>query len=73
MKAEVREMTREELEQFEKYAVQEEETISIPIKQYTEAIMALQKLNDIKGIAHMDWSDEEECVTIIGAIRTITG
>ena len=55
------------------YAVQEEEKIQIPVRQYTEAIMAIQKLNDIKNVAKMPWDDEEECATIIMAIRAITG
>lgn len=73
MKAEVREMTKEELEQFERYAVQKEVEIPMPIKQYVDAIMAIQKLNDIKNVAHMNWDDEEDCATIIEAIKAITG
>lgn len=73
MKAEVREMTKEEFEQFERYAVQEEEKIPMPVRQYVEAIMAIQKLDDIKKVAHMDWDDEEDCATIIEAIKAITG
>lgn len=66
-------MTKEELEQFERYTVQAEESIQIPVRQYADAIMAIQKLNDIKNIANLSWDCEEECETIVCAIRAITG
>ena len=55
------------------YAVQEEEQIQIPVKQYTEAIMAMQKLNDIKNIAHVEWEGAEECAMVLATIKAITG
>lgn len=62
-----------ELEKLEKDATSEEEKILMPVRQYVDAIMAIQKLNDIKNIAHLSWDNEEECVTIICAIKAITG
>ena len=59
--------------ELDKCAVNEEEKIPMPIRQYVDAIMAIQKLNDIKNIVNMDWNDDEECITMIMAIRAITG
>lgn len=48
-----------------------EETIPMPVKQYAECIMALQKLEDIRRIAHQGMASGN-AIGIVQAIRAIT-
>ena len=48
-----------------------EQTIAVPVKQYTECIMALQKLEDIRRLV-MYSPRTEEAVYIVKAIMRIT-
>ena len=48
-----------------------EETIPMPVKQYAECIMALQKLEDIRRIARQGMSGGN-AMGIVQAIRAIT-
>ena len=48
-----------------------EETIPMPVKQYAECIMALQKLEDVRRIAHQGISSGN-AIGIVQAIRSIT-
>jgi hypothetical protein len=49
----------------------DEHTIAMPVKQYTECIMALQKLDDIRRLV-MYSPRTEEAVYIVKAIMRIT-
>ena len=50
----------------------EERMVSIPIDQYAQSIMALQKLIDIAWIARQSMSSDSAAVSIVNAIRAIT-
>ena len=49
----------------------DETTISMPVKQYAECIMALQKLVDIRRVVAYSM-DEEEAMFAVKAIMRIT-
>lgn len=49
----------------------DEQTVSISAKQYTECIMAIQKLNDVYKVACCKF-DEDSYMTAIEAIRGIS-
>ena len=51
---------------------QVEQTIPMPVKQYADCIMAIQKLEDIRRVANQDYSCEEEAGALISSIRAIT-
>ena len=49
-----------------------EQMVQIPVRQYAELIMAIQKLNDIKKIARVHTAYDNGCWTIVEAIKEIT-
>ena len=50
-----------------------ESTISIPVKQYAESIMAIQKLEDIRRIVYSpEGTRNDYALSIVKAIRAIT-
>ena len=51
----------------------DEATISMPVKQYARCIMALQKLTDVALVVGNGSIDEDEAVILIHAVRAIVG
>ena len=52
---------------------QETQLVTIPVKQYVDSIMALQKLADIRSAVYVSFSSEVSAQALVQVVRNICG
>lgn len=52
---------------------QETQLVTIPVKQYVDSIMALQKLADIRAAAWVNVTSEVSAQAVLKVVRNIAG